>query len=91
MLVWRVVKGLPWRRPANSQPSLRQMWSDTASLLAPMRSGSRLRAFGATDDYVELAPGKHASPMAYAKLGRKTPLVPQSSCGSSIASEDGNG
>ena len=21
MLVWRVVKGLPWRRPGNSQPS----------------------------------------------------------------------
>ena len=43
--------------PANSQPSLLLMWSDTAGLLAPMRSGSRLRAFGATDDYVELARG----------------------------------
>ena len=46
MLVWRVVKGLPWRRPGNSQPFLRRMWSDTAGLLAAdeERTLARLRA-----------------------------------------------
>ena len=39
MLVWRVLKGLPWRRLGNSQPFLRRMWSGTASLPVPMRIG----------------------------------------------------
>jgi hypothetical protein len=34
VLVWRVVKGLPWRKPGNSQPFSRRMWSDTARLAA---------------------------------------------------------
>ena len=46
VLVSRVVKGLPWRRPGNSQPFLRRMWSDTAGLPAAdeERTLARLRA-----------------------------------------------
>jgi len=40
-----VVKGLPWRRPGNSQPFLRRIWSDTAGLPGPTRSGN-LRGCG---------------------------------------------
>jgi hypothetical protein len=37
VLVWRLVKGRPWRRPENSQPSLRRMWLDTAGSPGPTR------------------------------------------------------
>ena len=33
MLVWRVVKGLPWRTPGNSQPVLRRMWYEPGGAL----------------------------------------------------------
>ena len=53
VLVWRVVKGLPWRRPGNSQPFLRRMWSDTAGLLAPMRSGRLRGCAGLRSDLID--------------------------------------